>query len=165
MQLVELAPLIPSMILDMRYATANNVTGNALYNINEAAPRLDASAAKQLVLAAELLAAQNLRLVFWDGYRTPAAQAKLRAVQSDPQYVSDDSNHCRGIAVDVTLANAQGEYLDMGTDFDEFTERAHAESSDISELERTNRHILRQAMESVGFIQWPFEWWHYDCKQ
>lgn len=165
MDLVELVPLIPSLIVDMRYASTQNITGKVLYQPADAIPRLEKAAAQRLIVAANILAAENLRLVFWDGYRTLAAQAELRAVNNDSNYVSDDSNHCRGVAVDVTVADTEGNYLDMGSDFDEFSPRAHVDADNLSAQQVANRAILRQAMEAAGFTQWPFEWWHYDLKQ
>ena len=76
--------------------------------------------------------------------------------------------HYTGGAVDLTIANKEG-WLNMGTDFDSFTDKASAlyferkEKLTIEELEiRENRRLLRNAMESVGFTLNPSEWWHFD---
>ena len=78
------------------------------------------------------------------------------------------SPHYTGGAVDLTIANKEG-WLNMGTDFDDFTDKASAlyfeqkENPTIEELEsRDNRRLLRKSMESVGFTIHPNEWWHFD---
>lgn len=79
------------------------------------------------------------------------------------------SPHLTGGAVDVTLCDAQGRLLDMGSRFDEVGPRsftAHYELSEAtseSELRaRHNRRTLHRAMTAAGFSNLPSEWWHYD---
>ncbi|GAC1500163.1 MAG: hypothetical protein NVS1B10_03540 [Candidatus Saccharimonadales bacterium] len=67
------------------------------------------------------------------------------------------------MAVDVTLADQQGNYLDMGTDFDEFSLRAHANYEQLSKDQISNRQLLVDGMISASFRQWPYEWWHFDA--
>lgn len=162
MNLVAILSLIPDAVIDQRYATNNNVTGTVLYDDVE--PRLQVDAAGQLMQAATLFRAHNLRVVVWDGYRPPEVQQKLRAldVAYDVEYIVEDSNHCKGLAIDLTLARADGTYLDMGTGFDEFNVRSHADATDITPAQAANRQLLRSVMEQCGFSQWPYEWWHYD---
>lgn len=78
------------------------------------------------------------------------------------------SPHYTGGAVDLTIANENG-WLNMGTDFDAFTDEAAAlyfeekEQLTDEELEiRDNRRLLRHAMEQAGFTIHPNEWWHFD---
>lgn len=72
--------------------------------------------------------------------------------------------HSTGGAVDLTIVDSEGNELNMGTDFDDFTSAAHTrsfESSDCMEV-RDNRRMLYNTMISVGFTNLPSEWWHYD---
>ena len=72
--------------------------------------------------------------------------------------------HSTGGAVDLTLVDADGNELNMGTTFDDFTEAANTayfENSSNYEV-RNNRRILYNAMLSAGFTNYPAEWWHYD---
>jgi len=55
-------------------------------------------------------------------------------------------------------------YLDMGTDYDDFSPRAQPDFSGLSEQQRINRSILQEVMLRHGFIQHPFEWWHFDYR-
>ncbi|HEY9629778.1 MAG TPA: M15 family metallopeptidase [Coleofasciculaceae cyanobacterium] len=83
--------------------------------------------------------------------------------------------HSTGAAVDVTLINAAGEAIDMGSPIDEMSPRSHpdyfaarleqSEGGAALESDRalfhTHRQILKSAMTSAGFRQHPGEWWHF----
>jgi len=75
------------------------------------------------------------------------------------------SPHATGGAVDLTLCR-DGELLDMGTGFDDFTGLAHTDALEWKcppELERArgNRRVLYHLMESVGLVNYACEWWHF----
>lgn len=83
-------------------------------------------------------------------------------------YPSDDPDtpfvHSTGGAVDLTIVDASGKELNMGTAFDSFSDAAHTayfENSSNHEV-RDNRRLLYHTMLSVGFTNYPAEWWHYD---
>lgn len=72
--------------------------------------------------------------------------------------------HTTGGAVDVTIIDASGKELEMGSAFDEFTERtqtAYFENKEDEEIKR-NRRLLYSVMTDAGFTNLPSEWWHYD---
>src|SRR4051812_40611540 len=107
--LVPIRDLIPDAILDVRYATADNLTGRALYPFPAALLRR--SAAERLAKAAGALRAEGLRLVVYDAYRPLSVQKALWAAKPDPTFVADPakgSSHNRGGAVDLGLADAAG---------------------------------------------------------
>lgn len=88
--------------------------------------------------------------------------------RSDPLFPSP---HSTGGSVDLTIADASGRILPMGSEFDETSDRSetlYLESrvdSDLSELELRaleNRRLLYHSMVSAGFTNYPDEWWHYD---
>ena len=74
--------------------------------------------------------------------------------------------HTTGGAVDLTLIDEQGNEFDMGTEFDDFSEKAETDYFEKQEFDGTdvqkNRRILKKAMEDAGFTNLPSEWWHYD---
>jgi len=78
------------------------------------------------------------------------------------------SPHLTGGAVDVTLCDADGLPLDMGTLFDEAIPASHAaalETQEPAQLQtppRDNRRLLYHAMLAQGFTNLPSEWWHFD---
>lgn len=83
-------------------------------------------------------------------------------------YPSNNPNcpfvHSTGGAVDLTIVDASGRELNMGTGFDDFSDAAHTvhfERSSIFEV-RDNRRLLYHTMQSAGFTNYPCEWWHYD---
>jgi zinc D-Ala-D-Ala dipeptidase len=75
-------------------------------------------------------------------------------------YVARRSNHNRGAAIDLSLVNAQGRPLGMGTRYDAFTTKSHTANASGQALR--NRLTLKRAMEAEGFRNYHREWWHYD---
>ena len=71
--------------------------------------------------------------------------------------------HFTGAAVDLTLADADGRPLDLGTAFDAFVPEAGAAAiEDIDMPARDNRRMLFWAMHDQGFTAYIEEWWHFD---
>lgn len=81
--------------------------------------------------------------------------------------VKDNVNypvHCSGGSVDVSIQDAHGVLLDMGTAFDCFETKANTcfyEDSDETTVAQ-NRRLLYNIMISSGFTNLPSEWWHFD---
>jgi D-alanyl-D-alanine dipeptidase len=73
--------------------------------------------------------------------------------------------HSTGAAIDVTLVDAIGTVVDMGSPIDEMTPRSYpdyfADSRHGSSLFHAHRQLLRQVMVEAGFRQHPREWWHF----
>ena len=93
-------------------------------------------------------------------------EAKTAFFVSKPSYDElKPSLHNTGGAVDLTLVTDNGYALNMGTLFDDFTDRAwtnHFEEFEPNLEVRTNRRILYNVMTEAGFTNLPSEWWHYD---
>lgn len=153
----------PAIDIDLRYATPDNFTGKTIYD--HAVAYLHQDALVALLRVAELAAAQGLRLRVLDAYRPSAAQWRLWAVVPDPRFVADPrigSMHTRGVAVDLTLVDAFGQVLDMGTDFDEMTEQSFHGATDITPTAQQHRRLLLGLMTLAGWTHHPGEWWHYN---
>lgn len=164
--LIELTKLNKTIKLDIRYATANNFVGRAVYP--EARAFLQRPAAEALVGVHKLLKKENLGLVIFDGYR-PWSITKLfwEVVPEDKRiYVANPekgSKHNRGCAVDLSIYDLKtGKLIPMPSDFDEFNEKASPDYTGGTDQERANRDILRHLMETAGFTVNPNEWWHFD---
>ncbi len=161
---VDVAETAPHIILDIRYGTEDNFTGKVLYP--EKRCLLRRSAARRLLLVQQDLEKVGLGLKAWDCYRPLHIQNKLWALVPDPRYVADPekgSRHNRGAAVDVTLVDAKGTELEMPTGYDDFSKRAHWDSTEASALAIKNRETLREAMMTHGFMPLRTEWWHFDA--
>ncbi|MGZ3790574.1 MAG: M15 family metallopeptidase [Bacteriovorax sp.] len=77
----------------------------------------------------------------------------------------DVAPHTTGGAVDLTLIDEQGRWLDMGTEFNasplETEGATYTNAENISELAFKNRKILIEVMTKSGFVNYPTEWWHW----
>ncbi|HEY6971094.1 MAG TPA: M15 family metallopeptidase [Candidatus Angelobacter sp.] len=167
-ELVELLKLDPTVKLDIRYATANNFLGTAVYS--QARAFLQRPAAEALVRVNRALKSQGYGLLVHDAYRPwyvtkifwDATPPDKKVFVADP---ADGSRHNRGCAVDLTLYDLRtGQAVDMPSLYDEMTERAYSNYLGGTQEENQHRAILRQAMEKEGFTVLPEEWWHFDYK-
>jgi D-alanyl-D-alanine dipeptidase len=72
--------------------------------------------------------------------------------------------HVAGAAVDLTLVNASGAELWMGTAVDATPEQSDGRcffAAEVDEEARHNRTVLAEALTSAGLINYPTEWWHW----
>ena len=163
-ELVDLQKTIPGIVLDIRYATTNNFTGQQLYPFSKC--YLRRAPADKLRAAQVELATMGYGLKIFDGYRPLSVQKKMWEVFPQPGYVADPrkgSRHNRGAAVDVTLIRlSDGSELAMPTPYDDFTETAHRNFTDLPEDVIRNRTLLEQVLTKHGFVGLPTEWWHFD---
>lgn len=160
--LIEVTPEAHGVVIDLAYATADNFTGAPVYR--RAACYLLPEALAKLERARDLAAAQGLRLKIFDAFRPAEAQWVLWTHTPNPEFVADPrhgSLHGRGAAVDLTLTDADGAELDMGTAFDAFTARAHHGRTDVSPAAQRNRALLLGLMTAAGWEFYANEWWHY----
>jgi D-alanyl-D-alanine dipeptidase len=161
--LVDAAQVVPGLIVELAYATADNVAGRALYPAGTRC-LLRRSVAERLAFAARALARRKLRLVARDCYRPPAAQEALWKAHPHAGAVADPSRgslHTRGVAVDLGLADPSGAPAAVPTKFDAFGPAAYADAPLPDGPARANRDALEQAMHDAGFRVNPKEWWHY----
>lgn len=151
------------LLFDIRYATADNLAWRPIYSRPLAMLRPPARDA--LLCARDLAAPLGYRLLVFDAYRPVEAQWALWNAVSDKRFVADPRGgglHPRGVAVDLTLADAAtGTPLDMGTGFDA-TEDASAHGSlDVPVVAQRNRALLLGIMTAAGWDHYRLEWWHY----
>jgi zinc D-Ala-D-Ala dipeptidase len=166
--LVELVTLDPTIKLDIRYATPNNLAGRAVYT--EPRAFLQRPAAEALVRAHRALRARGFGLLIFDGYR-PWRVTKLFWDVTPPdkrEFVADPakgSKHNRGCAVDLSIYDlATGREVEMPGAYDEMSERSYVTYSGGSADARARRDLLRDVMEREGFFVEPNEWWHFNYK-
>lgn len=162
MTLLEIFSESHGVVLDIAYATARNFTGKPVY----ARPGcyLHSDAAARLRIAADLAKPLGLRLKIFDAFRPSEAQWALWNFRPDPEFLADPrkgSPHSRGVAVDLTLIDADGGELDMGTGFDAFTPLSHHANTEIAPAAQRNRLVLLGLMSAAGWDFYSNEWWHY----
>lgn len=176
--MVDVCTLDATIRVQLVYATTDNFMGEAVYSgITRA--WLHPDAAEKLVTAQRLLKEEHpdLTLVVYDAARPMLVQRKMwKLVRGTDKvnYVSNPSNggglHNYGMAVDVTLLDATGTPLPMGTPFDFFGEAAHTTNEQalvdqrvVTREEFDNRRLLRRIMKQAGFRVIPYEWWHFNA--
>ncbi len=153
--------------LDLRYASANNVCGIKLYSTPACYLHKDASEA--LLRAIKIAAKKNLRFKIFDGFRPIKVQQfmfdKFPDDSESGGFVSNPKTgstpHCRGVAIDLTLIDSNDNELEMGSDFDEFSDLAFHSCEKISETAKKNRRLLFDIMKDAGWDFYSKEWWHY----
>jgi len=148
--------------------------------------------ATRLLTAAKAMPA-GYKLLIWDAWRPIEVQNELfeiykgkleqdteltgeALINEAQKYISlpstdqtKPSPHLTGGAIDLTMIDANGQRLDMGTEFDHFGPEAQTDyfetkpnpsKKDISI--KKNRRFLYNLLTAAGFTNYPHEWWHFD---
>lgn len=162
--LINLKEFIPNLVLDIRYATTNNFTGEKIYNLARAYARKPV--AESLKKVQTELNKQGLGVKIFDAYRPYKATVKFYEVYHDTTYVASPyrgSRHNRGCALDMTIINLKtGEELKMPTEYDSFKKEAWPTFVVKDPEIKKNRTMLIGIMERNGFKVNASEWWHFD---
>jgi D-alanyl-D-alanine dipeptidase len=141
-EFVDVARVVPGLVVDMRYAGSRNFVGRPIAGYEAPVCLLTRQAAEALAAVQRDLAASGRGLKVYDCYRPARAVADFAAwardlddQRSKPEYypnvpkdqlfalgyIAERSGHSRGSTVDVTLVDlATGAELDMGTPYDLF---------------------------------------------
>src|SRR5258706_8465385 len=156
---------IAGIDVDLRYAGRDNFVGRDLYSPLDCA-WLHRHAAEALETSVAWLKQDRpeLKLLVLDALRPQRVQEQLWASLQGTDLLGYLANpvrgsiHSFGMAVDVTLVDAAGRELDMGTGFDDMTERSHPALEDalcargeITLAQIENRKLLRGAMQHGGW--------------
>ncbi|MFN3840380.1 MAG: M15 family metallopeptidase [Cyclobacteriaceae bacterium] len=164
MELVNLEHAIPGIILDIRYATTNNFTGEQIYTLARAYARKPV--AEALKKAQEDFKKEGVGIKIYDAYRPYSATVKFYETYRDTTYVASPykgSRHNRGCAVDMTIVDLKtGRELAMPTGYDSFKKEAWPSTPVNDPIVRRNRQLLISIMEKHGFKVNTSEWWHFD---
>jgi zinc D-Ala-D-Ala dipeptidase len=159
----ELTVLDSTIHIDIRYATTNNFVNAKMYDCGRCFLRPEA--AKAVAKAHKILKDKGYGgFKMFDCYRPKPYQQRLWNKVPDDRYVTPPwkgSQHTRGLAVDLTVVDKNGNELDMGTPFDTFSEKAHSTYLDLPKNVLENRKLLRGVLEDVGFKGIRTEWWHF----
>ena len=152
-----------NFVYDLKYATEDNFLKEKVYDCAECFLRL--KTVKALLTASKLFEEDGYTIKLFDCYRSLDVQKKMWKIVSNPSYVANPaigSIHNRGKAVDITLVDAQGIELEMGTNFDFFGAKAAHNYKRLSKKVLRNRSYLKSIMIKSGFSPLASEWWHYN---
>jgi zinc D-Ala-D-Ala dipeptidase len=167
-RLADLRTAVPGARFELRYATTNNFTGSVLPGYGAAVPLLRREASLALAKVEKELEVRGYGLKIFDGYRPRRGtlgmvawcEANHRVDLLDNGYIARRSRHNQGVAIDLTVVDFKtGQELEMGTPFDNFTDKAH--TANAAGVQAANRKILGDAMTRAGFINYVDEWWHF----
>ena len=182
--MLDVATIAPGVVLDIRYASADNFTARPVPGYHAPRCLLLRPAAEALARVQASMRAQGYALRIYDCYRPVRAVQAFVAWAQDPHeqsrkalqypdidkhalipgYIADHSGHSRGATIDLGMDDCRHDGctpLDMGTQFDFFGSRAHTEADGLRSEQRDHRQRLLKAMAAEGFVNYPMEWWHY----
>lgn len=154
------------ILLDMRYATVSNFTNAQIYECARCFVRPEL-ASKINKIHDDIQEKYGYGLKLYDCYRPRPAQQKLWDKVPNAMYVTPPkkgSMHNRGLAVDLTIVDENGNELNMGTDYDFFGIEAHRTYVHPDPEVKNNRKLLKLLMEAHGLSGIRTEWWHYSLK-
>lgn len=162
---VRLKDLSSDFVYELKYATPDNFLKQAVYDCGEC--YLRKSTAEALVKANKAFIQLGYRIKLFDCYRPLSVQKKMWKILPGTHYVANPakgSKHNRGAAVDLTLVDAQGKELNMGTPFDFFGKEAHHTYTEHSKEVLENRKLLKETLNKYNFKSIYSEWWHYEYR-
>jgi zinc D-Ala-D-Ala dipeptidase len=165
LELVDIRSIDPSIVVELRYASPNNITGHALYPPGTRA-LVRPEVAQRLGMAQRYLRRHQHGLKIWDAYRPRSVQVQLWRAAPVGVYIADPetangSLHTWGVAVDATLVNSRNQPVPMPTDFDNLTPAAMLIYRGADQRVLSNLALLQAAMGAAGFYGHPREWWHF----
>lgn len=163
--LTDVRRFVPDVVVDLRYATKDNIARRALYPADMPC-LLKPSTAEKLRQAQAILRTKGLGLRIWDAWRPPEVQLLLVEKEGNTGLFMDPksawSRHCSGTAVDVTLVDDRGVEQPMPTYHDEGGAKASYLYTGKSHKIQRNLYLLQRAMVDAGFHILDTEWWHFD---
>ena len=175
--LVNVLDIASHVIVDLKYSTTDNFTGEDLYGRMKRC-YLQPEVAEMIAKAQAILESTHpeLRLKLFDCARPMHVQQRMWELVRHTEahkYVAAPSHgslHNFGAAVDLTLSDTDGNELDMGSPFDNFDSIAQPryemdlyERGRLTQEQLQNRWLLRNTMKQAGFIGILLEWWHFNA--
>lgn len=178
--LLEVSSNAPGVWVELKYATSDNFMAKDVYGclrhayvqkpvlgmLKKAQAALEKKYPGYHLLIYDAARPLSIQWVLWNTLTQYPPEERQKYVANPNQH----SIHNYGSALDLTVADAQGKPLDMGTKYDFFGDLAYPSkeqvflaSGKLSQKAYQNRLILREAMQSAGFMRIEFEWWHFNA--
>lgn len=180
---VSIGEVVPDVILEIRYYSTYNFIGDRIDGYEAPVALITREGANALKKASDVLKQKGYCLKIFDAYRPQTAvnhfirwAEDVNDIRMKPYFYPDvdksllfeleficaQSSHSRGSTVDLTLFDMDsGTEVDMGGTFDWFGEKSHPGFEGITDEQKANRAILRDAMMDAGFKPFDTEWWHF----
>ena len=173
--MVDIQQVAPDIRVELKYATKDNFIGANMYGQLRRA-YLHPNLAKALARAQQALTKEHpgYRFLIYDAARPQSVQRRMyQAVAGTPKkiYVAAPERggrHNYGVAVALTIVDASGKPLDMGSSFDHFGEEAHLGNEEarvragiFNKEVPANRSLMRRLLGAEGLRPYDKEWWHY----
>ena len=159
-QLVDLRLFAPDIDYFLVFATPDNYIGRPLYSRDTCL--IQEGTAKKLAKAQEMVKEDGYRIRVYDAYRPSSVSGILFKQVPDPSFVSPagKSYHNRGVSVDITLVDEEGNELEMPSGVMELNEKARR-NQPMTDEAKANLAYLTAVMKKCGFQSVSNEWWHY----
>ena len=180
---VDISQEIPDLILEIRYYSSYNFVGDRIDGYQAPTALMTREGAAALKVVSDNLREKGYRLKIFDAYRPQTAVNHFirwaqqvedtrmkeffypdvdKSLLFDLGFICAKSSHSRGSTVDLTLFDmGSGREVDMGGTFDWFGDLSYPDYQEITEEQKSNRGILRDAMLQAGFKPFDTEWWHF----
>ena len=181
---------IPDLLIELRYAGANNFMGRPVAGYNDRIGIGTSALAHQLKKVQAELKLMGLGLKIYDAYRPQTAvndfirwskipgdsltkhiyyPTLVKNRLFDLGFIASKSGHSRGSTVDLSLIYLKGKNkvneVDMGSSWDFFGDLSNFNNTSISKKQKANRSLLRELMIANGFKPYEKEWWHFTLNQ
>lgn len=162
--------------VELVYASTNNFMNENMYHSFQR-PWLHRQAYDKFIEAKRILSSRvtGYKFLIYDALRPWRFQvtmfARVKGTLHESYVANPDrgSLHNYGLAMDLTLLDSTGKPLDMGSEFDEFSEISQPQleeellkSNRLTKQQYQNRIFLREIMTLAGFEIIPNEWWHFN---
>lgn len=192
--LVNIKDLDKTIIVDLKYSSEDNFVGEDMYGELEDA-YFEKEFADRVAHAQRILQSRHpeYTLLIYDAARPISVQRYMHQLVQGTEFedfIADGTRggrHNYGVAVDLTIVHKDGTPLDMGAEFDEFSDAAAVKETpdtgdpktrsvevyeayilslvaqDVISVEAANNRILLiEVMHEAGLVPYRREWWHFE---
>ncbi len=171
----------PEIAFDIRFYSSENFMGRQALEYLSPIGIASIEMTRILDKASLLLKQQGLTLLVYDSYRPQTTVNEIVDWLNDEtdikakstyypnmdksemidMYFEAKSPYPRGAAVDVSILDAYGNELDMGTPFQYIDETSSFYYKDLTDKQYNNRELLRDVMIQVGLNPNDTFWWSF----
>ena len=159
--LVDVKRYLPDIVYDMVFAYPDNFSKEAQYARDVCLLR--ATTVKKLVDAHEIFSKDGYTIKIYDAYRPSQVSGNLYKIVQNTEFVAKEgaSVHNRGMAIDMTLVDKDGNELEMPSKLHAFDGTASRSHKGMTAVAKKNMDYMTSVMKKCGFSTIESEWWHF----